>query len=301
MTTTLGSPRRTTRGHLAWITEESARWVSDGLIDEPTRARLLDGYRTDSSERRGVMALALVAVLMCGIGLLLLIGYNWARIPAAVKVTAVFAAVAATFTASGIAYARQRPTVGELLAFAATFIFGNGIWLIADVLHIQGHFPDAFFWFAAGATAVAVSVASVTPARLRRSMRNRSVRDIGRVVGSVSAGARGAAGGGSSLSFAGLAGGALAAAGAEAGADSGVGVVSARVARWISRGRSGRGGAGAHPGRRYWASTEVVIPPRTLKRALSRAYFGCVALTMSFRIVFVTFSWKCPSSRKLQM
>jgi len=160
MEVTRSSPARVSRARFAWIEEQSAAWLESGLIDEPTRRRILDSYAVESSERRGMTALVLVAVLMCGIGLLLLIGYNWARIPAAVKVALVCGLVAAAFIASAVAYARNRSALGEILAFAGTFVFGNGIWLIADVLHIQGYFPDGFWWFAIGALATALLLRS---------------------------------------------------------------------------------------------------------------------------------------------
>lgn len=154
------APAEISRARRAWLDTQSALWRDRGLIDESTRAAILGRYTTESSEHRSLMALVLLAVLMCGIGLLLLIGYNWARIPAGVRVAMICAAVAAAFAGAAIAYGRGRTVAGDVIAFAGTFVFGNGIWLIADVLHIRGHFPDAFFWFAAGALAVALLLRS---------------------------------------------------------------------------------------------------------------------------------------------
>ena len=143
-----------------WLEEQSAAWSSAGLIDEGTRGRILGSYEPESSQRRSMLALVVLAVLIAGVGLLLLIGYNWDRIPGGVKIGSILAAVALAFAASSWAYDRGRQTAGEALAFAGTLIFGNGIWLIAQVLHIQGHFPDAFLWFAIGALACAWLVGS---------------------------------------------------------------------------------------------------------------------------------------------
>ncbi len=145
---------------LSWLEKELARWRAGGLIDDETRARILGEYQVISAERRGLMALVVLAVLMCGIGLLLLIGYNWDRIPPTVKIGMILVAVAAAFAGAAAAYARGRETLGETLAFAGTLVFGNAIWLIAQVLHIRGHFPDAFFWFGIGALACGWLVAS---------------------------------------------------------------------------------------------------------------------------------------------
>lgn len=145
---------------LSWLEKESARWRADGLVDDQTRARILGHYQAISHERRSLTALVIVAVLMCGIGLLLLIGYNWDRIPPTAKIAMILSAVAAAFGGSAFSYARSRNALGETLAFTGTLLFGNGIWLIAQVLHISGHFPDAFFWFGIGAFACAWLVQS---------------------------------------------------------------------------------------------------------------------------------------------
>jgi uncharacterized membrane protein len=153
--------RKLSRRTFDWLHAESRQWVEAGVLDEASRERILSQYDTESLPHRGTMALTLIAVLMCGIGVLLVIGYNWDRIPAAVKVALIMTSVAAAFTGAAAAYARKRHTLGEVLAFGGTLLFGNAIWLIAQVLHIQGHFPDAFLWFSIGALIAAFLVESV--------------------------------------------------------------------------------------------------------------------------------------------
>lgn len=143
-----------------WLEEQSAAWTAAGLIDEPGRRRILGSYEPESPQRRSMLALVVLAVLIAGVGLLLLIGYNWSRIPGAVKIGGILVAVATAFGASAAAYRAGRATAGEALAFGGTLVFGNGIWLIAQVLHLQGHFPDAFLWFGIGALASAYLVTS---------------------------------------------------------------------------------------------------------------------------------------------
>jgi uncharacterized membrane protein len=153
-------PVHISRGRLSWLEGEAGRWRDDGVIDEPTRARIVGGYVPVSAERRSLIALVVVAVLMCAVGLVLLIGYNWDRIPPAAKIGTILIAVAGAFGAASLCYARGRNAPGEMVAFAGTLVFGNGIWLIAQVLHIEGHFPDAFYWFGMGALACAVLLRS---------------------------------------------------------------------------------------------------------------------------------------------
>jgi uncharacterized membrane protein len=102
-----------------------------------------------------MQALVVLGILIGAVGLLLLIGYNWSLLAPAAKVGVILAAVALAFAGSAFAYRARRSVIGEALAFAGTLIYCNAIWLIAQVLHVQGHFPDGFLWSALGALAVA--------------------------------------------------------------------------------------------------------------------------------------------------
>jgi uncharacterized membrane-anchored protein len=63
----------------------------------------------------------------------------------------IISATALAFIAAAIAYARGRDGLGSLLAFIGTLCYGNGIWLMARALHLNGHYPDAALWWAIGA------------------------------------------------------------------------------------------------------------------------------------------------------
>ena len=137
----------------AWLERQADRWRSAGLIDDTAATEILAAYQPEASRGRGTLALIVLAALMVGIGVLLLIGYNWDRLGPLVKVALTMTAVASAFAASAVAFVRRRPVVGETLALIGTFAFANSIWLIAQVLHIPGHYPDGFMWSAVGALA----------------------------------------------------------------------------------------------------------------------------------------------------
>jgi uncharacterized membrane protein len=151
---------RISRSRAAWLETQSSRWVALGLIGDDARTAILGSFEVESSERRSMLALLLLGALMFGIGVLLLIGYNWARIPVNGKVAIIMSSVALAFSAAAVAYARRHPAAGETLALIGVLLYGNAIWLIAQVLHIQGEFPDAFLWWAIGALACAALVRS---------------------------------------------------------------------------------------------------------------------------------------------
>ena len=148
------------RARWSWLESESAGWVGRELIDDATRHRILESYQVQSAERRSLLALMLLGALMLGIGVLLLIGYNWQRVPVSGKVAIIMSSVALAFAAAAWSNARQHHAAGETLAFIGVLLFGNAIWLIAQVLHIRGNFSDAFMWWAIGALATAWLVRS---------------------------------------------------------------------------------------------------------------------------------------------
>jgi uncharacterized membrane protein len=125
------------RAQAAWLQAQTSKWVNAGLLDAGARERILSLYRSESAERHGMLALILLGALMFGIGVLLLIGYNWTRIPINGKVAMLLGSVALAFGASAAGFAKRRPVVGETLAAIGVLLFGNAIWLIAQVLHIR--------------------------------------------------------------------------------------------------------------------------------------------------------------------
>jgi len=153
------SPRR-----LRWLRGQTDLWVRGGLIGTAEADRILGGYDTDASgaRRSRILFITLcgLALLMFSVGVLLLIGYNWNAIPRAVKVGIIFSSVIAAFIGSAAAYARAKPVGGELLAFVGTLFYGNAIWLLAQVFHIQSHWPDGLMWWAIGALVAAHALSS---------------------------------------------------------------------------------------------------------------------------------------------
>lgn len=143
--------------HWRWLTTEAAAWAREGLIDEAQRARIVGRYHVDTAgaERRGFIVLTGLAVLAAAIAVLLVIGYNWDALSRTAKVAIILGAVIAAFTGSAMAYARRHDTTGELLAFAGTLLYGNAIWLLAQVFHISSHYPNGALWWMIGALATA--------------------------------------------------------------------------------------------------------------------------------------------------
>ena len=94
--------------------------------------------------------MALAAILV-GLGVLLLIGYNWEEMPPPLKVTAIFGALIGTHaTAFGLRYRLGWRRVSEVVFFMGCLFYGAAIWLLAQIFHIESSNYDAIWWWAIG-------------------------------------------------------------------------------------------------------------------------------------------------------
>jgi len=108
---------------------------------------------------KALLTLTALAGLMVGLGVLLLVGYNWEAMPAAVKVSALVGGVLLAH-ATGWALRFQRAMRGgsEAAFFFGCLLYGAGIWLIAQIFHINAHDPDGFWWWAVGVLPLALAL-----------------------------------------------------------------------------------------------------------------------------------------------
>lgn len=104
---------------LEWLREQSARWHAEGLLGDGARAAILEGYEAETPQGRGLQALVAIGVVICAVGLLLLIGYNWSQLTPTMKVSMVLVAVSASFMASALSYRAGRSALGETSRLAA--------------------------------------------------------------------------------------------------------------------------------------------------------------------------------------
>jgi uncharacterized membrane protein len=146
----------------AWLMGEMEIWRSGGLLSEQQMAQILDLYETptDIARRKhskALLALMSVASLLVGMAALLLIGYNWEAMPAAVKLAIIFGTIIGTYAAAfWFRYRVQASGLSQVFFFLGCLFYGCGIWLIAQVFHIQSHYPDGIWFWALGVLPFAV-------------------------------------------------------------------------------------------------------------------------------------------------
>jgi uncharacterized membrane protein len=152
-----------------WLDNELAAWLAAGILEPVQRDAVLACYETrdEASQRRRQWAsyvLTSLAALFVGMGVLLWVGYNWQlmiagweSLPKLIKLVAILTAIAAV--QGGALYLRQNTPyrrASESLFLLGSLLYGAGIWLVAQVFHVNAHWPDGIWWWAVGVLPLAV-------------------------------------------------------------------------------------------------------------------------------------------------
>ena len=146
----------------SWLTAEIEVWQAEGMLSGEQSAGILSLYETpqEVSERKrswAAFTLMGLAAVMVGLAALLLVGYNWHAMPSFVKLTLVFGAIILTHLAAIAVRVRWQARFGsELLFFLGCLFYGVGIWQVAQIFHIQIHFPLGVWLWAVGVLLLAL-------------------------------------------------------------------------------------------------------------------------------------------------
>lgn len=139
-----------------WLLEELDTWRTQALVSAKQVQDILALYETSGevSERQHSRALVMlmgIAAFLIGLAVLLLIGYNWAALPRVVKLVLIFGAILGAHTTGFLLrYRRKTGLTSEIPFFLGCFLYGAGIWLVAQIFHLNAHYPDGMWWWAVG-------------------------------------------------------------------------------------------------------------------------------------------------------
>jgi uncharacterized membrane protein len=155
--------------HTRWLRSEIERWTADEIISPDQADRLRQRYPAPADGPPwGLLVFASAGALIIGLGVILLLAYNWNTIPKFGKLALVFASVIGAHVGGLVLYrqAGWQRRLGEAISLLGTMLFGAGIWLVAQIYHIDEHYPNGFLVWALGALALAWILESIPHALL---------------------------------------------------------------------------------------------------------------------------------------
>ena len=148
----------TAKKHQRWLAHELEQWLAEGLVNNDQAAQIRARYDLSAQPLPWARIIfSSLGAILIGLGLILFFAYNWQLMHKFAKLAIVLIAL---ISVHGLAlwYGRDNsryPALGEGLHVLGTVFFGAGIWLIAQIYHIDEHYPTAFLIWGLGALALA--------------------------------------------------------------------------------------------------------------------------------------------------
>ncbi len=149
-----------------WLTAELELWRSGGVLSTDQASRILDLYETPTEaavRRRSVAMFTLsgIAALLIGLAALLAVSYNWQAMSASLKLGVLFGSLLALYAGAFTLRHHRRRLSAEIVFFLSCILYGTSIWLIAQIFHIQSHYPDGIWTWALGVLPFALCLDTV--------------------------------------------------------------------------------------------------------------------------------------------
>jgi uncharacterized membrane protein len=147
-------------GYLKRLRRDLPSWIENGWVTPAGGRAILDHVAAAGGPRFLAHALAVLGVLLLGSGVITFFAANWGVIPKAAKLAILFGAMWAAYAVSGHFLRRDAAALGQALLLLGVILFGANISLIAQIYHIDAHYPDGVFIWSAGALLAAGLVPS---------------------------------------------------------------------------------------------------------------------------------------------
>jgi len=152
-----------------WLWEQSEQWLGKGLIS-PGQARQIRKLYPEPKAALpwGTIIFSGLGAAVAGLGLILLLAYNWHAIPKVAKLAVILGGLGALHGVGIWLFLRPdwRQQLGEAVTVLGTMFFGAGIWLVAQIYHIDEHYPNGFLIWGLGALLLAWAMPSLVQALL---------------------------------------------------------------------------------------------------------------------------------------
>ncbi|MFB6346559.1 MAG: DUF2157 domain-containing protein, partial [bacterium] len=147
-----------------WFQDQLDEWRREGIIDQNTYSTLNDRYTGSFGPSSGnaggrlIYVVGLLGSILLGLGIILYIAANWQFLSPLIR-TLTLVAGTVLFYLTGYYLAFQKRTferTGRSLLFLAHLVYGQSIWLIAQIYHLGEHYPDGYLYWFLGVLAMSV-------------------------------------------------------------------------------------------------------------------------------------------------
>ncbi len=115
----------------------------------------------EDTQKRIIRIIVTIGAVLVGMGIFSFIAANWQEMTKVIKVSMIVIAMIASYT--GGWFLREKwhyEKTGEALLLLGTIIYGAGIFLVAQMFHTRGNWPDGFILWMIGTIVMAFAAES---------------------------------------------------------------------------------------------------------------------------------------------
>lgn len=150
------------KAFLKRLRQELPLWREKGWIAAEHEPAILAHASTHAGgARRAPLAFAILGVVLFGAGVITFFAANWAEMAKLTKLVILFGGLWAAYGAAGWLLTREErgeQQFGQALLLLGLILFGANIMLIAQIYHIDEHYPNGVLLWAVGGLALAYLV-----------------------------------------------------------------------------------------------------------------------------------------------
>jgi len=133
---------------------EALDWVNESIITENQASKILSRYNTQLPDslhsKKGYSILLSLASFLIGLAILVIIGENWENIPRFTKMFSIISLVLLTNLIGFYFQFKRKLILSHSFFILASILYGAGIFLIAQIYHIEAHYPNGVLYWAMG-------------------------------------------------------------------------------------------------------------------------------------------------------
>ncbi|MFH1674814.1 MAG: DUF2157 domain-containing protein [Pseudomonadota bacterium] len=126
------------------LRKELPTWVERGWVNAGSEQAILDHVTRQKGDTRFLTyALSILGVLLLGSGVITYFAANWDTMPKLAKLCVLFGSMWTAYILAGYLLQEHRmPHIGQTIVLLAVILFGANIMLIAQIYHIDSHYPN---------------------------------------------------------------------------------------------------------------------------------------------------------------
>ena len=148
------------------LQEKLPQWQMQGWLDDLSTAAILNDAYSDANNanlksHKISFILGLMGVMLLAVGAISFFAANWQGMSKLLKLTLLFSSMTSAYLAAAWALSDEKsPVLAQAFLLLGVLLFGNNIFLIAQIYHIDSHYPNGVFFWSLGALITALIIKS---------------------------------------------------------------------------------------------------------------------------------------------